>query len=150
MLKLKIPKKIIAETLNVHISTVYREIKKGEYLYLNGSTWIEEKRYSCDIADRKYRENLKNKGADIKLGKDFDYAEYIERRIVDDKLTPGAVLGEIKRNGLSFDTSISINPSHPKRRCFKQILQFDTFYFTYLRWFNTVTISCHYISNKVF
>ena len=109
MLKLKIPKKTIAENLNVHISTVYREIKKGEYIHLNGATWIEEKRYSCDIAERKYRENLKNKGADIKLGKDYDYAEYIERRIVDDKLTPGAVLGEIKRKGLSFDTSISIN-----------------------------------------
>lgn len=109
MLKLGMAKKAIAEKLNVHVSTIYREIKRGEYTHLNGATWLEEKRYSCDIADRKYRAHLKEKGPGIKLGKDYSYAEYIERRIVDDKLSPGAVLGEIKKKKLTFDTSISIN-----------------------------------------
>lgn len=109
MLRLNIPAKEIANYLGVHISTVYREIKRGEYEHLNGSTWEYEKRYSCDIAHNKYIQHLKEKGADIKLGCDYTYAEYIERRIVDDHLSPGAVLGEIKRKGLKFDTSISIN-----------------------------------------
>ena len=47
--------------------------------------------------------------ADIKLGKDHELAEYIERRIADDKLSPAAVLGEIEANGMSFKTSISVN-----------------------------------------
>lgn len=109
LLKANMPKKQIAELLGVHLSTVYREIRRGEYDHLDGSTWISEKRYSADKAHNKYLEHLKEKGVSIKLGKDHDYAEYIERRIVDDKLSPGAVLGEIKTKGLLFDTSISIN-----------------------------------------
>lgn len=108
MLRMKTPVKTIAEYLGVHVSTIYREIKRGEYQHLN-SEWIYEKRYSCDIAHEKYRNNLKEKGAQIKLGKDHSYAEYIERRIVEDRLSPGAVLGEIKRNNIKFDTTISVN-----------------------------------------
>ena len=109
MLKAKMKMKDIATVLDVHISTLYREKKRGEYMHLNGSTWEYESRYSSDIAENKYRENLKNKGADIKLGKDFEYSKYIEHRIVDDKLSPGAVLGEIKRNNMQFNTTVSVN-----------------------------------------
>ena len=109
MLKLKTPIKEIAEYLGVHISTLYREKKRGAYKHLNGTTWEYIDAYSSDLAERKYRQHLKEKGADIKLGKDYEYAEYLEHRIVDDKLSPGAVLGEIKRKGLVFETSISIN-----------------------------------------
>ena len=109
MLRLKVSVKDIAKYLGVHISTIYREIKRGEYDYLDGSKWLYEKRYSCDIANRKYREHLREKGPDIKLGKDYDLAEYIERRIIEDHISPGAVLGEIKKKGLCFDTSLSVN-----------------------------------------
>ena len=109
MLKARIPMKEIAQHLGVHISTLYREKKRGAYKHLNGTTWEYREAYSADIAENKYRAYLKEKGADIKLGKDYEYAEYIEHRIVDDKLSPGAVLGEIKRKGLVFGTSISIN-----------------------------------------
>jgi IS30 family transposase len=34
LLKAKVSKKEIAEFLGVHISTIYREIKRGEYFYL--------------------------------------------------------------------------------------------------------------------
>lgn len=108
-LRAKLSKKEIAKQLGVHISTIYNELKRGAYEHLDGSTWLTETRYSPDIADSKYRAHLKEKGADIKLGKDYDYAEYIERRIVDDKLSPGAVLGEIKKKKLHFDTSICLN-----------------------------------------
>ncbi len=109
LLKVKLPMKEIAEKLGVHISTLYREKKRGEYMRLNGSTWEYVKSYSCDIAEEKYRNHLKDKGTQIKLGKDYEYAEYIEHRIVDDKLSPGAVLGEIKRNNMQFNTTVSIN-----------------------------------------
>lgn len=108
-LKNKIDKREIAKYLNVHLSTIYREIKRGAYKHLIGATWEEETRYSSDKAHNRYRENLKNKGADIKLGKDFSYAEYLEKRIIEDKLSPLAVLGEIKAKGLKFNTSICVN-----------------------------------------
>ena len=109
LLKVKTPITEIAKILGVHNSTLYRERKRGEYMRLNGSTWEYVKSYSCDIAEEKYRNNLKEKGVQIKIGKDYEYANYLERRIVEDKLSPGAVLGEIKRNNIQFTTSISIN-----------------------------------------
>lgn len=109
LLKANVPKTKIANILGVHFSTIYREVKRGEYEHLNGSTWIYEKRYSSDLAEMKYRQQLKDKGAPIKLGKDYEYAEYLERRVIEDRLSPGAVLGYIKKHNLKFDTSISVN-----------------------------------------
>lgn len=100
--------KEIAEAIGVHISTVYREKKRGEYQHRN-SDYTEETRYSSDLGEMKYRANLAAKGPDLKIGKDHKLAEYIERRIADDKLSPAAVLGEIEANGMSFNTSISVN-----------------------------------------
>ncbi len=107
--KAKIPIRDIAEQLNVHISTVYRELKRGECQLLNGDTWIHYKAYSPDIAEDKYRYNLSNKGQDIKLGKDYELAEYIENKIVNEKYSPLAVLGEIKHQNLEFSVSLSVN-----------------------------------------
>lgn len=116
LLLAKNSKKEIAQTLGVHLSTVYREIRRGEYQhkvpvydYYGDKTYKTVTRYSSDLAHEKYREQLKFKGADIKLGKDYEYAEYIERKIIEEHLSPLAVLGEIKKKGLRFNTSISIN-----------------------------------------
>lgn len=100
--------KEIAESIGVHISTIYREKKRGQYKHLN-SDYTTEIRYSPDIADERYRENLKAKGPDLKIGKDHRLAEHIETKIADEKYSPAAVLGEIKAQGLQFDTSISVN-----------------------------------------
>lgn len=118
LLKAKLSKREIARILCVHISTIYRELRRGEYQhkisvydkYYGGKIGERfETRYSSDKAHEKYLMHLKNKGADIKLGKDYEYAEYLERKVIDEKLSPLAVLGEIKRKGLKFNTSISVN-----------------------------------------
>ena len=106
-LQLKISKKDIAELLGVHISTIYREIKRGLYEHRN-SNWTTEIRYSSDLAENKYQENLKAKGQDLKIGNDYELAEYIEHRIVKGKLSPLAVIGEIKAKQLKFNTSICV------------------------------------------
>uniref|UniRef100_UPI003FEF27A9 IS30 family transposase n=1 Tax=Candidatus Fimenecus sp. TaxID=3022888 RepID=UPI003FEF27A9 len=98
----------IAEAIGVHISTIYREKKRGEYMHRN-SDWTEEERYSSDLAEMKYRANLAAKGPDLKIGNDHELANYIENRIADDKLSPAAVLGEIAANKMSFATSLSVN-----------------------------------------
>ena len=116
-LKARIPKKEIAQLLGVHISTVYREIKRGTYKHKQGWTdsynYGERKykiveRYSPDIAEKKYRQGLTARGVPLKIGNDYKLAEYIENRIVDGGLTPLAVLGEIERNGIEFNTKICI------------------------------------------
>lgn len=105
-LKAKLPIKEICKLLGVHNSTVYREIKRGKYERLNGATWEYFSAYSPDIAQGKYDAGLSAKGAPLKIGKDFEYAEYIENRILNDGYSPCAVLGEIKHNDMQFNTSI--------------------------------------------
>ena len=105
-LKVKTPKKVMAEALGVHISTIYREIKRGQYEHLN-SDWTTEIRYSPDKSEQKKQEYLRAKGAGLKIGNDIEYANYLEYKVSVDKYAPGAVLGEIKCKKLQFKTSIS-------------------------------------------
>lgn len=95
----------IADEIGVHRNTIYNELKRGRYTHRN-SDWTEEERYSPDIAEAAYREHLAAKGPDLKIGKDYRLAEYIERRIVEDGYSPAAVLGEIKVKGIQFNTTI--------------------------------------------
>ena len=95
----------IADEIGVHRNTIYNELKRGRYIHRN-SDWTEEERYSPDIAEAAYRENLAAKGPGLKIGKDHRLAAYIERRIVEDGYSPAAVLGEIKVKGIRFDTTI--------------------------------------------
>lgn len=47
------------------------------------------------------------KGGALKIGNDRDYADYLEYKVAVDRYAPGAILGEIKRKGLQFRTTIS-------------------------------------------
>lgn len=116
-LQTKIPIKEIAKLLKVHISTVYREVKRGTYQkkigYYN-SDYIDKndrkykfvETYSPDIAEKKYRNNLAAKGAPLKIGNDFDLANYIENKIIKERRSPDSVIGEIRRKRIQFKTSI--------------------------------------------
>lgn len=108
LIRANVPKKQIAEYIGVNLSTVYREIKRGSYMHRN-TDWTEEIRYSADKAEIKYRKMLKEKGSQIKLGNDYEYAEYLERKIIEDKQSPKAVLGHIKKHNIHFNTTISVN-----------------------------------------
>ena len=108
LLKANVSKREIAKYLGVNLSTIYREIKRGAYLHRN-TDWTETVRYSADKADINYRKMLREKGSQIKLGKDYEYAEYIERKIIEEKQSPKAVLGYIKNHNIEFQTTISVN-----------------------------------------
>lgn len=68
MLKHGHSKKEIAEELGVHISTVYRELKRGTYEHLN-SDYTTEERYSPEIAEARYQEGSPRKELRSRLGK---------------------------------------------------------------------------------
>ncbi len=95
----------IADALHVHISTIYRELKRGEYEHLN-SDYTVEKRYSPDIAEERYQANLRAKGADLKIGADYELAAHIETKIADEHYSPAAVVGEIREKKLPFKTDV--------------------------------------------
>lgn len=105
LLKQNISVKEISKQLGIHRSTVYREIKKGTYEKLN-SDLTKEYRYSPDIAYEKYKINLSEKGRALKIGKDKEFANYVEDMICNKKYSPVAVLLEIKNNNINFETNI--------------------------------------------
>lgn len=83
--------KEIAEKLHVHVSTIYREIKRARMIHRN-SDWTEEERYNPDEAERKYQENLRKKGADLKIGNDRELADFLEKKVLEDGYSPAAAL----------------------------------------------------------
>lgn len=97
----------VAEYLHVHRSTIYREIKRGEYTHRN-SDYTEETRYSSDLGQKKHDWNAQGKGRNIKIGNDRPLAEYIEEKIIEDKYSPEAALAAAAESGIEFTTSISV------------------------------------------
>ena len=113
-LKAKLCKKDIAKKLGVSLATVYNEIKRGQFekKVLSYTDYWGDKHYktvvaySPEIAQENYELGKTAKGAPLKVGNDFDFVRYVEKRVLEDKLSPCAVVGEIKRNKM-FRTVIS-------------------------------------------
>lgn len=107
LLKAGHSKKEIADILHVHRSTIYNELKRGQYEHKN-SDWTIETRYSPDIAQSKYEQNLKARGTQLKIGNDIKFANYIEDKIINESYSPAAVLGELKAQDRQKDFSVTI------------------------------------------
>lgn len=97
--------KEIAEILHKHVSTIYRELKRGRYMHTN-SDLTEEERYNPDEADRKARENLKAKGAGLKIGNDIELANFLEDMVIEKKYSPDAALAKAREQQDRFSTMI--------------------------------------------
>lgn len=110
----------IADKLRVHISTIYREIKKGEYQRLDYRTYEYKTAYSPDIAEKHYQDNLRAKGAELKIGKDHELATYIENTILTKKCSPAAALACAALEGRTFKTSVCAETiySYIEKACF--------------------------------
>ena len=85
--------------------TIEREIARGLTKQRN-SDLTERMVYLADVGQRKHEENAANKGRGLKIGHDHKLAEYIENKIKNEKWSPDAVIGRIKAEQLSFETSI--------------------------------------------
>lgn len=99
--------KEIAQLIGVHVSTIYREIKRGLFKRLdNSDSWLFYDEYSADVAQKDYKYKQTSKGAPLKIANDHNLARYIETMIIEHKHSPDAVIGRIRAQGLTFDTSI--------------------------------------------
>ena len=103
--KAKIKPQEMAKMLGVHFSTIYRELKRGQYEHLN-TDYTTEIRYSPDKSEEKKQEYLRAKGPALKIGNDMAFAKFIEYWISVEKYSPEAALGKIKQLNLIFDTSV--------------------------------------------
>ena len=97
--------KEIARILGRNRSTIYREIRRGKVCRVQYDL-SEKMQYRANVGQKKYEELGKNKERSLKIGKDKKLEEYIRRKILKDKYSPDAVIGEIKRKGLKFEQMI--------------------------------------------
>jgi len=95
----------IAHRMGKGIRTIEREKARGKVRLLNHDLTYREE-YCADAGQRIYEENARNKGPGLKIGKDHKLAKYIENKIIRDKYSPDAVIGEIKEKRLEFETEI--------------------------------------------
>ena len=105
LLKENMKAKDIAKRLGRSTRTIERERKRGTIILLNSDLTYREE-YCADVAQRDYMDLSKNKGPGLKIGKDHKLAKHIEKKIIEDKYSPDAVIGEIKQKNKKFDTTI--------------------------------------------
>jgi len=85
--------------------TIQRELTKGLTLQRN-SDLTEKWVYLADVGQRKHDENASQKGRGWKIGHDHRLAQHIERKIIEEKYSPDAVIGEIKAKDFQFDVTM--------------------------------------------
>ena len=100
-LEAKLSIKEISKKLNKHPATVYREIKRGLIMRV-GYELDEYQAYRANVAQKDYDKKVTNRERSLKIGKDQQLEKYIRRKILRDKKSPDAVIGQIKRKGLKF------------------------------------------------
>ena len=86
--------------------TIEREIKLG--MYVRESSYKIKVAYSAEIAQAERDRRSSNKGPNLKIGKDHELAEYLEKSIGNkgEKLSPYGAIQNNKNNKLEFKTSI--------------------------------------------
>jgi len=93
--------KQIAKKLNSHISTVYREIKRGQVKRIR-SDLTEYLTYRANTAHSDYQSKVTNRAHSLKIEKYKELAGYIRKKICDEKYSPDVIIGEIKRESHKF------------------------------------------------
>lgn len=71
----------IANELGFVKSAIYNEVQHGLYDHLDGKTWLTVQRYSATIAQQHTDWQVTIKGAPLKLGNHYDFAQYAAERI---------------------------------------------------------------------
>lgn len=101
----------IAKELGVHHTTIYRELKRCTYEHLN-SDYTTETRYNPEGAQARYEANLLAKGPELKIGNDYELADYLIAKIRDEKYSPEAAIGEAEVKGWPFKTHICASTAY--------------------------------------
>lgn len=95
----------IAKLLNKSERTIRRELNRGKIL-IKDKLWRDKEIYSADTAQRKYEYNIRAKGPELKIGADYELAEYIENGIKKERKSPEILIAEIERRELKFKSKI--------------------------------------------
>ena len=103
-LRYKVPVAQIARELGFSRQTIYNEIKRGTYSHT--VDYRDVKRYSAEKGQDIYEKHRRNKGRNLKIGKDRALAAFLEDKMLRDKCSPAVALELARRAG--FKTSICV------------------------------------------
>ena len=101
--KLKVEE--ISLRMHKHPTTIYREIKRGLVKKLT-TQLVEYEVYRANVAQRDYIDKVIKRKRSLKISKDKTFEEYIRKKILIEKLSPDAIIGEIKKKGIVFERLI--------------------------------------------
>lgn len=96
------PIKDIIELIGVSESTIRRELKRGRVKLID----YELKPYigySAELAQQDADFQASGKGPEVKIGKDLELMIYIENEIIENKMSPDAVIMKLEYNGWKND-----------------------------------------------
>ncbi|NLK13067.1 MAG: IS30 family transposase [Candidatus Phytoplasma sp.] len=110
LVKKAYPKKVsiqmLVDAVGSSESTIRRELKRGKVLQVS-SELVEYHSYSAEIAQSNYDYNATAKGPSLKIAKDYDFVKHVEKKIINDKYSPDAVIMELEQTGfINPDTDL--------------------------------------------
>lgn len=106
MLRINMTITEIAKSIGVHRKTIEREIKRGMVNGLQHSDLSTYSEYSPEKAQKLYDDNQRKKQGTLKINKNIELAEFIEKSIIEEKKSPYATLESAKRDGLEVNISL--------------------------------------------
>lgn len=96
----------ISKILGFNQSTICRELKKGRYEHTNSDLTIINK-YSYNKAQEITDINVSKRGPKyLKIDKQREYAEFIEKDIIENNHSPEVAIAEAKKAGFKFRISV--------------------------------------------
>lgn len=93
-----------ARILGFSRQTIYNEIRRGTYMHT--VKWYDVPRYSAAKGQEIFEKRQRNKGRPLKIGHDHAYAEFLDRKMKEERYSPAAALAEARREG--FATSLCV------------------------------------------
>lgn len=91
----------IAGFMERNKSTIHREIKRGTISRLQ-SDLSQKNQYRADVGQADYIKQGKNKERSLKIGKDKQLEKHLKIKLVKERFSPDAIIGEIKTLGMKF------------------------------------------------
>ncbi len=113
----------IARKLGFCRQTIYNEIQRGLVQQVRNPHGIpiDTLEYSADKAQQLHSYNQTAKGRPIKLGNHYAYAEFLERRILEDRYSPAAALAQARKEGFEIAVCTTTLYSYIDKGVFLQL-----------------------------
>jgi len=96
----------IAGLLGRDRSTIYHEKRRGTIRRM-GYDFIEKDVYRANVGQADYEKQGRNKERSLKIGKDKELEAYIRIKLIRDRFSPDAIIGQIKALGMKFEGKIT-------------------------------------------